>query len=120
MNLFSALVVDGDPLVRRLTCRTLRRHGYTAEDVASGQEALERLDAGSHDLSLIISDIMMPGMSGHALLDQLMKRSNTPKVMLMSGYDASGSSKEHKVPFLSKPFHPSRLLQKVREVLDEG
>jgi PAS domain S-box-containing protein len=116
----SILVVDDDPLVRRLTCRALRRQGYTVEDVASGQEALDRLGAGSHGFSLIISDIMMPGMSGHALLDQLMKRSNTPKVMLMSGYDASGSSKKQKVPFLSKPFHPSRLLQKVREVLDEG
>ena len=116
----SILVVDDDPLVRRLTSRTLQRHGYTVEDVASGQEALELLDADTRLFSLIISDIMMPGMSGHALLERLRERPNSPKVMLMSGYDASGSSVKQMVPFLSKPFHPSRLLQKVREVLDEG
>ena len=114
----SILVVDDDPLVRRLTSRTLRRYGYAVEEVASGQEALDRVDGGSQGFELIISDIMMPGMSGHALLDQLMTRSHTPKVMLMSGYDASDSSKQHTVPFLSKPFHPSRLLHIVREVLD--
>ncbi len=112
------LVVDDDDLVRRLTCKALRRNGYQAEEASSGVQALARLDSSEGAVALLITDVMMPGMSGHALVKQVMTREDPPRVLVMTGYDSTGQELLEGVELLMKPFRPVALLEKVRAILD--
>lgn len=77
------LVVDDEEAVRDLTIEILRRHGYTPVGVPSGHQALAALAEESFDL--ILSDVVMPGMTGVELLDELLSRDLAVPVVLMTG-----------------------------------
>jgi CheY-like chemotaxis protein len=115
------LVVEDDGAVRSAVCRVLERRGYTVMESHNGEQALARLTDASQTVDLVISDIVMPEMSGLELRDRLrMMRPSVP-VLLMSGYSQEAitrlGNRESLGPLIEKPFTVDGLLENVRSVL---
>jgi two-component system cell cycle sensor histidine kinase/response regulator CckA len=119
------LVVEDEDTVRELTCRILKRYGYTIFEAENGNAALELLDRRPPDsINLLITDIVMPRMSGRELAERFLEFFPAGKVLFMSGYLRDtvvrhGNDKD-RVAFLQKPFSPHALNRKVREVLESS
>ncbi len=116
------LVVEDDEMVRQLACQALRLYGYDVVEAANAGEALLACESYGGSITLMVTDIVMPQMSGRELAARLAKLRPEMRVIYMSGYtdDAvvrHGVSDEA-LYFLQKPFTPGALAQKVREVLD--
>jgi two-component system cell cycle sensor histidine kinase/response regulator CckA len=115
------LLCEDEESVRRIVRVTLERQGYRVVATESAAAALAVFDAHECDVDLVISDVVMPGMSGTELVRELRARAPTLQVLLMSGYarpDALGdASFEIDVPFLEKPFSARDLMDKVKELL---
>ena len=114
------LVVDDEEGVRKLVSAVLRSNGYEVLEAANGGQALAAYDKNSHKIDMVLTDIVMPQMSGFELGKELAGRSPGLKILYMSGYreNAFGANGEAPRAFLHKPFTPDILLGKVREVLD--
>ena len=114
------LVEDEEP-VRRLVTRILEGAGYEVETVASGAEALEALDPEAR-VDLLLTDVLMPGMSGVELADRLTRVRSGLRVLLMSGYAEDVVVPHVKTDriyrLLSKPFDKESLLAEVRGCLE--
>jgi CheY-like chemotaxis protein len=119
----TVLIVDDDPVVRRLGCDLLERFGYTILEAASGEECLEAYDRRGAEIELVILDLNMPGMGGANCLTHLMDRDAPPRVIIASGYPPKGTIKRTLKKgargFIGKPFNLPEMLQMVREVLDQ-
>ncbi len=117
------LVVEDEAAVRRLVVRVLMSNGYHVLTAANGAEALETCRSHDGDVSLLITDVVMPGMSGPELVDRLAAIRPRTRVIYMSGYAGDAVSQlgitEARVRFLAKPFTPPVLLARVREALDD-
>ena len=117
------LVEDSDSL-RELGREILEEHGYKVIEASSGAAALEALARHTGSLDLILTDLVMSGMSGRELADQVTRMRPGTKVLFMSGYtdDALGHHGvlEAGTAFVEKPFSIDGLLRKVRDVLDSG
>ena len=116
------LVVDDEAMVRRFASRILAEGGYGVVEAGDGAEALELVVRESLPLDLVLSDIMMPRLSGVELLQHLSVVAPGLPVVLMSGYSAGDLTTQGiSVPcgLLAKPFPPDRLLDEVRRCLDE-
>jgi two-component system, cell cycle sensor histidine kinase and response regulator CckA len=118
----SIVVVEDEPLVRNLVSEVLRKNGYQVVEFANGREALARGRRGLDDVRLLVTDVVMPGLSGIELAGELSRGRPEMRVLFLSGYaeDVVGQ-KEVRGPrraFLSKPFTPDTLLLHVRELLD--
>jgi CheY-like chemotaxis protein len=115
------LVVEDDPAVRELAVTILREQGYEVAESNSAFEALELIRANA-SFDLILTDVIMPRMSGKELTDQIKSQLPKIKVLLMSGYTddalAHHGVLEEGISFLQKPFSPVQLTRKIREVLD--
>jgi PAS domain S-box-containing protein len=117
------LIVEDEESLRKMIRVTLDRAGYDVEDAASSEEAIPR--AVMRDgIDLLVSDIILPGMNGREMAQAILQRHPGMKVLFISGY-AQGAVGRPWVPpegtaFLQKPFTPSALTRKVREVLDGG
>jgi len=116
------LLVEDEPSLRKLTREILRRAGYKVIDAANGGEALLACEQSSAEIELMITDLVMPGMSGWELAKRLALLRPKMKVLYMSGYSshaalASGAL-ERRDHFLQKPFTPGALAEKVRHILD--
>ncbi len=115
-NHLSLLLVDDEDGVRRVVARALRRAGWDVTEAACGADALE-LHCGP--LALVVSDVMMPGMDGPALVRALRQRQPGLKAVLISGYaDAErrrGLAKED-IAFLAKPFAMRELIRLAHQV----
>lgn len=113
------LVVEDEDPVRRVVERILKRAGHEVLTAASAAEALERLDRSSVDL--IITDVVMPGLSGHAMVEELRRRGEQPNVIYMSGYDQGLVSQQGTIGerdvLIRKPFTETELLSAVQERL---
>lgn len=116
------LLVEDEDAVRELAVRILRRQGYEVVPYSTGSEALEycRVHAGTIDL--LITDVVMPKMSGRELSDQATSIRTGLKTLFMSGYTDALiaqrgvlASNEH---LINKPFKPESLLATVRTILD--
>jgi PAS domain S-box-containing protein len=115
------LIVEDEASVRRLAVLGLRSLGYTVLEAANAAEAL-RIAATEHDIALVVSDVIMPGIRGPELATRLRSLRPKARILLTSGHtdapegfhDADGNP----IPFVSKPFTPDRLAHKVRAVLD--
>ena len=116
------MVVEDEPLVRALALRTLKSLGYRCLEAGNAAEALRLLEeAGSH-VDLVITDVVMPGLSGGGLGERLaLLRPHLP-VLYTSGFAGDDVIRrgllEEGQPFLQKPAPPRDLARKVREVLD--
>jgi|CXWL01.1.fsa_nt_gi PAS domain S-box-containing protein len=115
------LLVEDEEAVRNLARDILVNHGYNVLEAASGAAALSICDTYSEPIHILLTDVVMPRMSGTELKDQFVKLRPDAKVLLMSGYTddltvQTGNSGSE-TAFLEKPFTPDRLARKVREVL---
>jgi len=116
------LLVEDDERVRKTTQKGLENLGYTVLTAADPAAALQLADERAEYLDLVISDVVMPQMSGQEMAAQLKQRHPTLPVLFVSGYTEDelfrqGLS-EDKLHFVAKPFTPSSLATKVRQVLD--
>jgi PAS domain S-box-containing protein len=117
----TVLVVEDEPRVRRLAVLGLRAHGYVVLEASDGAEALRTAELVGSEIDVIVSDVMMPGMSGPELLKRLEVIAPQARAVLMSGHAEStvlSQMPDLRGVFLPKPFTPERLARKVREVLD--
>jgi CheY-like chemotaxis protein len=112
------LLVDDEPLVRASTAGMLSELGYEVVEAASAEEALSVLDREPH-MDGIITDHLMPGMSGVDLAHAIrVKRPGTP-VLLLSGFaEAEGMAAE--LSLLTKPFRQSNLVEALAALLPQG
>ncbi|MGH7581509.1 MAG: PAS domain S-box protein [Gemmatimonadales bacterium] len=116
------LVVEDEDVVRMLACRELREQGYTVLEARHGREALDLVEAGRHGIDLVISDVVMPELSGRELGARLALLQPELPVLYISGYTGDDVIQrgllEPGVPFQQKPFTPEGLARKVRDMLD--
>nr|WP_255216564.1 ATP-binding protein [Pseudenhygromyxa sp. WMMC2535] len=114
------LLVEDEPTVRKLTARILERGGYEVKAASGPLEALE-LARGELEIDLVLTDVVMPEMSGPELVAELLAICGPLPVVYVSGYAKSTSAWLGDMPgFLPKPFTPAALLAKVAELLDGG
>ena len=115
------LVEDADPL-RKLAQAFLESNGFRVQSAANGEAALEIAARHSGKFDLLLTDVVMPGMNGRVLAEQLSMRQPGLKVLFMSGYTdtfiAGHGVLEKGTNLLHKPFTEEILINKVREVLD--
>jgi signal transduction histidine kinase len=111
----TVLVVDDDDDVRRMVERALRRAGYTVITAASGPDALGRARAHRGAIDLLLTDMVMPGMTGQELLRELAAERPRLEVVFMSGYHQGAPIDPRR--FVAKPFDRDTLLGTVSEVL---
>ncbi|MFP4512839.1 MAG: ATP-binding protein [Acidimicrobiales bacterium] len=118
----AVLVVDDNDSVRAFTARVLREHGYRVQTAGDMDEALEVLRAGDEPVRLLVTDVVMPGGTGHDLAVAADEMLPGLAVLYVSGY-TENSVIRHGVPtaeveFLAKPFAPAELARRVRRILD--
>jgi two-component system cell cycle sensor histidine kinase/response regulator CckA len=118
----TVLVVEDQSAVRDITRRMLARHGYTVLEAPDGETAL-RIAAKHHGpIDLLLTDVVMPGLSGRQLATQLVALRPKMRVLYMSGYTDDAIMRhgilQLGVAYLQKPFTPELLAAKVRGVLD--
>lgn len=119
----SILLVEDDEFLRELGERFLSGFGYTVSTAASGAEALAVFEALQEKPALLLTDVIMPGMSGAQLANELQSRDPALRVLFISGYTDDAIS-QHGVlnkgtHLLNKPFTRAELATAVRSVLDE-
>ncbi len=118
----TVLLVEDEPEVRSLVQRILKTQGYTVVTAANPDEALAVAREFKGPIQLMVTDVVMPGMSGLQLAERLSPTRPDMKVLFVSGYtnDAIGHQGilDPGTAFLQKPFTPNALARKVREVLE--
>jgi hypothetical protein len=116
------LLVEDESAVRAVARQLLQRQGYTVLEAPNGPAALALLNNGAVQVDLLLTDVVMPGMSGRALADQIAPLCPGARVIFVSGYTDDAIVRhgmlEPGLNYLQKPYRPAGLLQKVREVLD--
>jgi two-component system, cell cycle sensor histidine kinase and response regulator CckA len=116
------LMVEDDDGVRRLACRVLELLGYTVLCAESGDQALDLARDHQGKIDLVLTDVVMPEMSGREVERRLAEAGHAARVLFMSGYSDDAVLRhgvlETGVAFLQKPFTPAALGRKIREVLD--
>ncbi|MBO6939453.1 MAG: PAS domain S-box protein [Deltaproteobacteria bacterium] len=116
------LVVEDEEALRRVVVRTLERVGYRVLQAPNGQAALTLASEHSGDIHLLLTDMIMPKVSGRGLADDLRKRRPSLQILYMSGYAnnvlAERGILEPDAQFLNKPFTGDQLARMVRLVLD--
>jgi two-component system, cell cycle sensor histidine kinase and response regulator CckA len=120
----TVLLVEDDPLVRKLAAALLRQHGYTVIEAHNGIDAIRAIkERRDTPIDLLISDLVMPGMGGRELAEQVSRLSPETKVIFTSGYTHDMTLRQgltdSEMNFIMKPFTPQKLLGRVRETLDE-
>ncbi len=118
----TVLLAEDEPSLRRLMARVLRMQGYTILEAADGNEALSLAQANGPKIQLLVTDVIMPGLSGKMLAEWLTEVNRGVKVLFISGYinnaAVRGAMSKPGTFFLQKPFNPHDLAKKVREALD--
>ncbi|HEY6443980.1 MAG TPA: PAS domain S-box protein [Candidatus Acidoferrales bacterium] len=114
------LVVEDEESLRKLTCEMLLENHYTVLEASNGFEAHEIAQLHEGPIHLLLTDVVMPRISGPSLAKSLMARNPNMKVLYMSGYMNSSVVQELAISgseFLQKPFMSDTLTRKVREIL---
>jgi DNA-binding response OmpR family regulator len=117
------LVVENEAAIVALVRKALERHGYVVLTAESGSEALRLAATHQGPINLLITDVVMPDMRGPELARRLVAERPDMPTLFMSGYldDALGEAAAMlpvPVDFIQKPFSPSTLTAKVREMLE--
>jgi two-component system, cell cycle sensor histidine kinase and response regulator CckA len=106
------LVVDDEAIARRFVERSLSREGYRVMQANDGEQALELLRMTRRKIALVITDLVMPGMGGHAFALEVARLPSPPAVLYISAYDPPQGEMAKR--FLQKPFSVDELLRAVR------
>lgn len=117
------LLVDDEALVRRVVPRILEREGFVVRTAENGSEALSYLESHECKVRLMLTDIVMPSMSGPELAAVVSLRYPEIRVLFMSGYaveTGTGRARELAHPLLEKPFRSVELIAAVKEALGHG
>jgi CheY-like chemotaxis protein len=118
------LLVEDDPQLRQLSSSVLAHCGYRMLVASGPEEGLAMGKANGKDIRLLITDVVMPGMNGRQLAEQIVRDSPKIRVLYISGYTNNAivhyGVLDKGLWFLPKPFTLSALISKVREVLDAG
>jgi len=117
----TVLLVEDEAAVRALAREVLRRHGYVVLEARHGVDALRVAERHNDEIHLMITDVVMPHMSGRDLAERLSRVRPKMKVLFMSGYTDHALMHRELTPggaFLQKPFTPEGFARKVRSVLD--
>ena len=117
------LLVEDEEMVRKLACTVLEKNGYRVLEASNGDKALDVVQGQNGNLiHLMVTDVVMPGMSGRQLADRLVSLQPELKVLYMSGYTDNAivhhGVLDPGVAYIQKPFTPDALASKVREILD--
>ncbi len=119
MRTQTVLIADDETSVRKLAGAILAQSGYEVLEAKDASEALEIAARTPPDV--LVTDILMPGMSGPELILRLKEQGAVERFLLISGYPGDALDNLHglheRVPFLQKPFTAERLLAKIRETL---
>jgi hypothetical protein len=118
----TVLLVEDEEAVRALASRTLARAGYKVTTVANAEEALHAVEEGPEQFQMLVTDVVLPAMSGDELARSVRESHPSISILFISGFMDNASVREgvleQGLPFLQKPFTPRRLAERVREVLD--
>jgi two-component system cell cycle sensor histidine kinase/response regulator CckA len=118
----TVLIVEDEDGVRALARLILRKNGYNVLEACEGGEALLICERSKGKIDLMVTDVVMPNMSGTELVQRLATIQPEMKVLYLSGYTDDAimhhGALESGTPFLQKPFSPDELSRKVRELLD--
>jgi CheY-like chemotaxis protein len=118
------LLVDDDKPIRELAEEMLRRFGYTVIVAADGEKALEIYREKQAYISLVVLDLIMPGMGGHKCLEEILSVDPSQKVIIASGYSVVDSTNEAlksgAKSYLKKPYEIGPMLKVIRQVLDQA
>jgi signal transduction histidine kinase/CheY-like chemotaxis protein len=121
-NCETILVVEDESGVRQLTTRVLSRLGFRVLEAASGEEAIALSGASGDHIHLLLTDLVMPGISGREVAQRLGKDRPGMRVLFMSGYseeaDRLADVDGGRATLMTKPFTPEVLAKRVRDVLD--
>jgi two-component system cell cycle sensor histidine kinase/response regulator CckA len=116
------LVVEDDDAVRRMTRTFLEIRGYTVIEARCAADAIQFVQRPEEAIDLVLTDVVMPGMKGRELVDQLAKLRPSLKVLYMSAYTEDDAISigvlSPGTTFIEKPFSPDELAAKVRDVLN--
>jgi PAS domain S-box-containing protein len=116
------LLVEDEATVRTLARRVLEQRGYRVLEAQHPEQALSVSRGFGEQIDLLLTDVVMPGMSGPKLAELLVTERRSMSVVYMSGYAATSVEQrlllDDSVPFIQKPFTPDILARRVREVLD--
>jgi two-component system cell cycle sensor histidine kinase/response regulator CckA len=116
------LLVEDEDAVREVASRILRRHGYTVVEARNGTDALRKFREDGSEFDLIVTDIVMPEMGGLELAQRVREWTPNARILFTSGYTEDAVLRRNFLDpgaeFVEKPFTPSRLAQRTREVLD--
>jgi two-component system, cell cycle sensor histidine kinase and response regulator CckA len=117
------LLVEDEDMIRRLAYEVLEMNGYRVLEASNANEALQLCQQYDNPIHLLVTDVVLPGLSGHGLANEIALIGREMKVLYMSGYTEDTilhhGVLESGIPFLQKPFTPAALLRKVSEVLVE-
>jgi two-component system, cell cycle sensor histidine kinase and response regulator CckA len=115
------LLVENGEILRPLLVEILQREGHEVLAAKDASEALPIWDQHSGRINLIVTDVVMPGMSGKELVERLRSLRPEVKVIYISGYESNLLATDNKfgpeAVFLQKPFRPAELIHLVREAL---
>ncbi|MGH9406249.1 MAG: response regulator [Terriglobia bacterium] len=115
------LLVDDDPSVREILCRTLAGAGYGVEEACGAAEALDRFGSRAPGVDLLVTDVRMEPMTGRKLASAFRAKQPGIRILYISGYpEESADLTGDRASYLTKPFRPGTLLAKVREMLSGG
>jgi CheY-like chemotaxis protein len=120
----TVLVVEDDDALRSVVCQIIRDDGFRVLEAASAEEALNLTSRREGPIDLLLSDVVMPGMGGRRLAEQLTSRYPDLRVLFMSGYTDDAIIRQGvsnaTANLIMKPFTPASLLQRMRETLREN
>jgi PAS domain S-box-containing protein len=118
------LLVEDEEVVRSLARRVLAQRGYQVIAASNAEEALKLSRSHAERIDLLLTDVVMPGVSGPKLAEILLKERRLMSVVYMSGYAATAVEQrlllDESAPFIQKPFTPDLLARRVREVIDSA
>lgn len=114
------LLVEDEADVRKIATRILRRHGYHVLETSNAGEALLTSELHPHPIHLLLTDVVIPKLSGPALAQRLIEQRPEMRVLFVSGTasETAPPASSERSAYLQKPIEPAALLRRVREVLD--
>lgn len=116
----TVLIVDDEEMLLTLGQTILTPFGYKVLTANSGQRGLEIFEQAPSEIHLVITDMVMPGMSGREFSDNLRRLSPTVPILCTSGYVRSPNEETHDAAYLRKPYTSQDLLRKVKQMLSPG